>query len=75
MDVLTAQIQAATALSTILKKHGIGHAFIGGFALNLLGHQRETEDIDVEIDGTRDEMRGRIAQILTQDDSRFSVEG
>lgn len=68
-------MEAAAAFSGILTRHGVKHAFIGGFTLNLLGHDRETLDIDVEIDGSRDDMRGRITQLITQNDSRFFVEG
>ncbi len=47
MEPFEAQKQAAKALSYILSKHEIGHAFIGGFALNLIGHSRGTTGIDV----------------------------
>jgi len=43
-------MQTAMAMSNILSKHEIAHAFIGGFAINLLGHTRETTDVDVEVD-------------------------
>lgn len=43
----SARLQAATALTGILTRHNIPHAFIGGFAFNLLGTSRSTLDIDV----------------------------
>ncbi|KAK1777350.1 hypothetical protein QBC45DRAFT_479303 [Copromyces sp. CBS 386.78] len=46
----SARLQAATALSGILSRHNIPHAFIGGFAFNLLGTSRSTLDIDVIIE-------------------------
>lgn len=46
----SARLQAATALSRILSVHDIPHAFIGGFAFNLLGTTRSTLDIDVIIE-------------------------
>ncbi len=64
MDRLEAQTQAAKALSSILAEHGIGHAFIGGFAVNLLGNNRETADIDLEIDiADPADMRARVTKI------------
>lgn len=41
---------AASALSDALKILNIPHAFIGGFALNLYGSNRQTIDIDVILD-------------------------
>ncbi|KAK3401632.1 hypothetical protein B0T20DRAFT_389570 [Sordaria brevicollis] len=46
----SARLQAATALTDILTRHNIPHAFIGGFAFNLLGTSRSTLDIDVIIE-------------------------
>ncbi len=75
MNRQEAQVQAAKALSKILAEHGIGHAFIGGFAVNLLGNDRETADIDVEIDaGDYVDMRARVTKILVENDTRFSYE-
>lgn len=69
------QTAAAKALSVILQKHGIEHAIIGGFAVNLLGFQRTTHDVDVQIDVSNVmELRGRIVQLLTQEDPRFSLQ-
>ncbi|KAK1597936.1 uncharacterized protein LY79DRAFT_576274 [Colletotrichum navitas] len=64
--------QAAACLSRILGENGIEHAFIGGFALRMLGHDRDTEDIDVEI-GVTDpqEMRSLVTRVLCDADSRF----
>ena len=44
------QASAAKALSTILSSLGIRHVFIGGFALQVCGSARRTEDIDVLLD-------------------------
>jgi hypothetical protein len=65
---------AGSTLSRILTQNGIEHAFIGGFALNVLGSHRETQDIDVEIavDDIH-ELRGRVTRILREADSRFVV--
>lgn len=75
MDIQDAMQQGAESMSAILTKHGVGHAVIGGFATNLLGHSRKTVDVDVEIDveSTAD-LRGRISDMLTENDARFSVE-
>lgn len=68
-----AQMQAAQALSDILSEHEVAHAFIGGFAVNVLGHNRATRDVDVEIDvADAAELRGRISQLLIERDARFS---
>ncbi|KAI5861125.1 hypothetical protein GGS23DRAFT_577127 [Durotheca rogersii] len=70
-----AQRIAATAMSSILSEHQIAHAFIGGFAVATLGHSRATIDIDVEIDVANiSELRGRVRQLLTESDARFSVQ-
>jgi hypothetical protein len=70
-----AQKQAATAMSDILSEHEIAHAFIGGFAVNLLGHFRETADVDVEVDvAAATELQGRISPLLMERDGRFSLE-
>ncbi len=69
-----AQMQAAQALSNILLEQNIAHAFIGGFAVNTLGQNRSTADVDVEIDiADIAELRGLISQ-LTDRDVRFSLE-
>lgn len=69
-----AQMQAAQALSTILLEQNIAHAFIGGFAVNTLGHNRTTDDVDVEIDVANiAELRGLVSQ-LKDHDARFSLE-
>ncbi|KAG5754855.1 hypothetical protein H9Q69_004545 [Fusarium xylarioides] len=62
--------EAARAFSRILTEQNIEHAFIGGFALNVLGSNRETLDIDVEV--AMDD-RGRLVQILHDADQRFVV--
>ena len=68
-------MQAAQTLSDILSEHRIAHAFIGGFAVNVLGHNRVTTDVDVEIDvSDAAELRGRILQLLIKPDTRISQE-
>ena len=68
---------AAQAFSSILTEHNIEHAFIGGFALNLLGSNRETLDIDVEVamdDAQPNEIRPRLVEILRDSErQRFVV--
>ena len=68
-------MQAAQTLSDIFSEHRIAHAFIGGFAVNVLGHNRVTRDVDVEIDVTNSaKLRDRIFQLLIKPDTRFSQE-
>ncbi|KAK0627197.1 hypothetical protein B0T14DRAFT_535127 [Immersiella caudata] len=68
-------LQAANALSAILSEQGIDHGFIGGFAVNLLGCQRNTADIDVEIDFANIiDLRTRIADPVLGGDPRFRIE-
>lgn len=43
------RIEAAVALSRILRENGVEHAYIDGLAVNLLGYQRTTDDIDIEV--------------------------
>ena len=75
MTLQEAQTQAATALSNILSSHKIAHAFIGGFAVNLLGYIRETVDVDVEVNvADVAEVRGRISPLVMEQDKRFSLE-
>ena len=71
-----AQKLAASTMSNILSQEEIAHAFIGGFAVQLLGHNRQTDDIDVEVDAANaNDLRGRIRDTLITLDERFSVEG
>lgn len=75
-QIKAAQLEAAHALSRILMQKGILHAFIGGFAIRLLGAARPTEDIDAMIDvGDSREIVDRIRPLLLEQDSGFSVEG
>src|SRR5271156_3851161 len=75
-EVKAAQLEAAHTLCGILTQQGILHAFIGGFAVGLLGSTRPTEDIDAMIDvGDPREIISRIRPLLQEQDSRFSVEG
>ncbi|UZP46397.1 hypothetical protein NXS19_014209 [Fusarium pseudograminearum] len=71
MPTLVEMKEAAKAFSRILTEHNIEHAFIGGFALQMLGNVRETFDIDVEVDMDIEDFRGRIVQILSDADPRF----
>lgn len=66
-------LEAGQALSQALSALGINHAFIGGFAVNLLGSQRSTDDIDVEFD-TTDGIKfiGRLVDPALGGDSRFT---
>ena len=74
MALREAQRQAAQALSDIFIEHGIAHAFIGGFAVNVLGHNRSTEDVDIEVDiANPTELRDQITRLLIEPDSRFSL--
>ncbi len=74
--ITTAQLQAAQALSSILKEHNFEFAFIGGFAVNLLGEKRSTEDIDaIVIVRNPTDITTHIRPLIEGHDSRFSVEG
>lgn len=64
---------AASALSAVLTNHHVEHAFIGGFAVQIIGSLRRTEDIDVQIDLTDGTSREQVVQHLLAADSRFSV--
>lgn len=46
MDRASQQVEAARAISNIFEEQGIKHAIIGGYALNLFGHNRNTIDVD-----------------------------
>jgi len=75
-EIKAAQLEAAHILSRILTQQEILHAFIGGFAIRLLGGIRPTDDIDAIIDvGDPLEIPNRIRPLLQEQDSRFSVEG
>ncbi|KAG9495043.1 hypothetical protein J7337_013274 [Fusarium musae] len=68
--------EAAQAFSRILTDHNIDHAFIGGFALNLLGSNRATLDVDVEIamdNANPNELRLYLVQLLREADQRFMI--
>ncbi|KAH6964545.1 hypothetical protein DER45DRAFT_610868 [Fusarium avenaceum] len=67
--------EAAYTLSMILNGNHVGHAYIGGFALNLLGSDRDTSDIDVLIDvDCPSHIHSYVTPILCGADSRFAVE-
>ncbi|KAL2760905.1 hypothetical protein ACRALDRAFT_1066677 [Sodiomyces alcalophilus JCM 7366] len=65
--------EAARTLSRILSDNGIEHAIIGGFSLSLLGHERETLDIDVLVGVDVKELKNGPVKILCEADSRFVV--
>ncbi|KAK0738096.1 hypothetical protein B0T18DRAFT_394448 [Schizothecium vesticola] len=46
----TAHKTAAEAFTAVLTAAKVPHAFIGGFAVNMLGHHRYTGDVDIEVD-------------------------
>ncbi|KAJ4415564.1 hypothetical protein N0V85_002668 [Neurospora sp. IMI 360204] len=82
----SARLQAATTLSGILSRHNIPHAFIGGFAFNLLGTSRSTLDIDLIIEDSAFspgpskppkalEPIHQIRQLLVESDERFCLVG
>ncbi|KAK6517971.1 hypothetical protein TWF506_005138 [Arthrobotrys conoides] len=43
-------VNAAMELSSILTKAGVAHAIIGGAAVNMLGSNRLTEDVDILVE-------------------------
>ncbi|KAI0842807.1 hypothetical protein F5Y06DRAFT_291803 [Hypoxylon sp. FL0890] len=67
------QLEATEALSKLLRSFKIDHAIIGGFAVSLLGHRRDTEDVDVVIDLPAS-MTGQLKQELSKHDDRFAVQ-
>ncbi|KYK55388.1 hypothetical protein DCS_07351 [Drechmeria coniospora] len=66
--------QAAEAMSTILSRRNIHHAVIGGVAVLLLGHERQTSDLDVVIDVKNAEELDLVSDYLIEGDARFSKE-
>ncbi|KAI7759103.1 hypothetical protein LZL87_013380 [Fusarium oxysporum] len=66
---------AAQALSRILSQDDIQFAFIGGFAVYLLGGGRSTLDIDVYVDMDIKTIRDRFKDIVCKADPRFVVDG
>lgn len=67
-------LEATQALSQALYGLGTNHAFLGGFAVNLLGSQRSTDDIDVEVDTTDGiELISRLLDPALGGDSRFTI--
>ncbi|KAI1469008.1 uncharacterized protein F4812DRAFT_458531 [Daldinia caldariorum] len=65
------QLKAAEALYQ--GSNDITHAVIGGFAAVLLGHNRSTQDVDVEINFAAN-MRDELVQLLIEQDNRFAVQ-
>ncbi|KAG9254057.1 uncharacterized protein F5Z01DRAFT_750512 [Emericellopsis atlantica] len=73
-SILEAKDKAAAAVTPILEQHGIRHAYIGGYAVNVLGHDRQTDDIDILIDIENDKPAlQNMAQLLLDADTRFSL--
>lgn len=67
-------LEAGKTLSQALSGLGVTHAFIGGFAVNLLGSQRSTDDIDAEVDTTDGiKLISRLVDPALGGDSRFTV--
>lgn len=66
---------AAQALSHILTQNDIQFAFIGGFAVHLLGGGRSTLDIDVYVDIDIRTIRDCFKDIVCTADVRFVVDG
>lgn len=67
-------LEAGQTLSQALSGLGVNHAFIGGFAVNLLGSQRSTDDIDVEVDTTDGvKLISRLIDPALGGDSRFTI--
>ncbi|PWY66396.1 hypothetical protein BO94DRAFT_528783 [Aspergillus sclerotioniger CBS 115572] len=60
---------AATELSTLLRREGIRHAFIGGYATSLISAMRITQDIDVIVDADP-----RTIQNLLLQDPIFQIQ-
>jgi hypothetical protein len=67
-----ALMQAAEALTSILTAEGVRHAYIGGFALRVLGSSRSTDDVDVEVDVADSTARLSLLQRIIGRDARFS---
>ncbi|KAF4124183.1 hypothetical protein GMORB2_5899 [Geosmithia morbida] len=75
MEVEEAQYLAARILTKLLTDNGINHAFLGGFALRTLEHNRKTDNIDIEVDVLAGEQpRHNLIQLILVSDSRFSVD-
>ena len=58
---------AALALTELLRDNGVQHAYIGGFATNMLGSVRSTEDIDVVVQLSPAVFNSSIMPKLLQD--------
>ena len=65
------QYQAAKALSQELTKLGIGHVFIGGFAVKAYGGARSTNDIDILIEIPPDDVRSILRPKLAELNKHF----
>jgi hypothetical protein len=67
------QATAMMALSAALVHQNIEYAVIRGMALRFLGHDRETGDIDVEVNLAVSEVRQGILDCL-KNDARFKMD-
>ena len=66
------QIEAASIISQELGRIGIKHAFIGGFAASFFGGQRETEDIDILVEISAEDVHEIARPKLTQQNPHFN---
>ncbi|MCJ1234658.1 hypothetical protein MMC14_002619 [Varicellaria rhodocarpa] len=69
------QIEAAIAFSKELKKLDIRHAFIGGFALSIYGHNRSTQDIDILVDIPPSSVQSFLRPEVTRLNRHFNLAG
>ncbi|KAL4254133.1 hypothetical protein AB1N83_012912 [Pleurotus pulmonarius] len=69
------QREAACILSSALRDLGYHHAYIGGYAMRLLGSSRTTEDIDVLIKSEKMGEMNHIRAKLIEADPRFANMG
>lgn len=65
------QVDAARALSTVLDTLSVRHAVAGGFAVALLGSQRQTKDIDFIVDVAPDKIKDVVRPRITQINPHF----
>ncbi|KAF2395890.1 hypothetical protein EJ06DRAFT_534575 [Trichodelitschia bisporula] len=73
LDYFKAMREAAAAVSSVMQSKGVEHAYIGGFAVNLLGGERHTEDIDMQVNLSAPELL-QLRAFLLEHDTRFSYE-
>jgi isopropylmalate/homocitrate/citramalate synthase len=63
-----ATVEDLKRLAAALEAAGVDYVLIGGFALNALGYQRATTDIDLLIQPTAEQGRRTIQALLTLPD-------